>query len=346
MDWMNKVLSRYSDRKAVICLHRYLNVKTSEGSYLDYAGIAVQREVVARNPNVIAVLNGHYHGSSFETVKFDDDNDGVNERTVYQICTDYQSGFEGGNEYIKMLYFDLDNDKIYINSYSPVLDDFNYYDEPVVNLDRDGIKGDSIDAFVLDVDFDTEEKTIDGKAFTASVRTADEIGTVNVGADKTASIVWNGLESGTDYTWYAVAANSLSGKLTTGMNEFTTKVRKEETTPSDEDGKPLETASSDEDGKSLETTPSESVMPSETMPPESSTPVETTATDKGNTKDGEKNPEVENDTETSGTPESADGVATGRKATAGSLIAMMISGILAVILTIPDRKKHGKADED
>ena len=27
-----------------------------------------------------------------------------------------------------MLYFDLDNNKIYINSYSPSLDDFNYYD--------------------------------------------------------------------------------------------------------------------------------------------------------------------------------------------------------------------------
>lgn len=47
---------------------------------------------------------------------FDDDGDGRNDRTVYQICTDYQSGFEGGNEYIKFLYFDLDNNKIYMNS--------------------------------------------------------------------------------------------------------------------------------------------------------------------------------------------------------------------------------------
>ena len=78
---------------------------------MDYYGQLVQDNVVAQNPNVIAVLNGHYHGASYETTVFDDDKDGVYDRTVYQICTDYQSGFEGGSGYIKMLYFDLDNNK-------------------------------------------------------------------------------------------------------------------------------------------------------------------------------------------------------------------------------------------
>ena len=58
---------------------------------LDYTGKLLQEEVVAKNPNVFAVLNGHYHGASIETSAFDDDCDGVNDRTVYQICTDYQS---------------------------------------------------------------------------------------------------------------------------------------------------------------------------------------------------------------------------------------------------------------
>ena len=104
----------------------------SDGGLMDYYGQLVQDNVVAQNPNVIAVLNGHYHGASYETTVFDDDKDGVYDRTVYQICTDYQSGFEGGSGYIKMLYFDLDNNKIYINSYSPSLDDFNYYDNTSV----------------------------------------------------------------------------------------------------------------------------------------------------------------------------------------------------------------------
>ncbi|MFQ9762418.1 MAG: hypothetical protein ACLRYE_03925, partial [Gemmiger formicilis] len=35
-------------------------------------------------------------------------------------------------EFEQHLYFDLDNNKIYINSYSPSLDDFNYYDNTSV----------------------------------------------------------------------------------------------------------------------------------------------------------------------------------------------------------------------
>ena len=129
INWMNSVLQKYSDRKAILCFHTYTRVAyNSDGGLMDYYGQLVQDNVVAQNPNVIAVLNGHYHGASYETTVFDDDKDGVYDRTVYQICTDYQSGFEGGSGYIKMLYFDLDNNKIYINSYSPSLDDFNYYD--------------------------------------------------------------------------------------------------------------------------------------------------------------------------------------------------------------------------
>lgn len=61
---------------------------TGDNSILDYAGKLLQTEVVAKNPNVIAVLNGHYHGSSIQVDGFDDNGDGIKERTVYQICTD------------------------------------------------------------------------------------------------------------------------------------------------------------------------------------------------------------------------------------------------------------------
>lgn len=57
----------------------------SNGSLMDYFGTLIQNEVVAKNPNVFAVLNGHYHGASYQTTMFDDNGDGVKERTVYQI---------------------------------------------------------------------------------------------------------------------------------------------------------------------------------------------------------------------------------------------------------------------
>lgn len=145
VDWMNKVLAQYPDRKAILCFHRYVNDKGK----LDYTGKLVQEQVVKKNPNVFAVLDGHYYGASIKIDKFDDDGDGIAERPVYQICTDYQSAKQGGSEYIKFLYFDIKNNKIYVNSYSPMLDDFNHFKEQ--DTYENGTQGH--DAYVLDVDF-------------------------------------------------------------------------------------------------------------------------------------------------------------------------------------------------
>lgn len=223
IDWMNQVLQQYSDRKAILCFHTYTNVKQSSGTYLDYYGQLVQKNVVAKNPNVFAVLNGHYHGSSYETVMFDDDGDGKNDRTVYQICTDYQSGFEGGNEYIKFLYFDLDNNKIYMNSYSPCMDDFNYYDTDVHTLNVEGASATGVDEMVLDVEFNTNEQTILEKSFNAYVYTNEEIGTANVDSSTGKAVLQvNNLESNTGYKWYAVVTNAATGVKMSGVYEFTT----------------------------------------------------------------------------------------------------------------------------
>lgn len=220
IDWMNQVLSQYSDRKAILCFHTYTNVKQSNGTYLDYYGQLVNKYVVAKNPNVFAVLNGHYHGSSYETAMFDDDGDGRNDRTVYQICTDYQSGLEGGNEYIKFLYFDLDNNKIYMNSYSPCMDDFNYYDTELHTLNVEGASATGVDQMVLDVDFDTKEQKILEKSFSAYVYTNEELGkAVNT---QNAVLNMTNLSENTDYAWYAVVTNETTGIKKSSIYEFTT----------------------------------------------------------------------------------------------------------------------------
>ena len=225
IDWMNEVLAQYSDRKAILCFHPYTNVKQSNGTFLDYFGELIQQEVVAKNENVFAVLNGHYHGSSYETVMLDDDGDGVNDRTVYQICTDYQSGFEGGSEYIKFLYFDLDNNKIYMNSYSPYFDDYNYFDTDSVDvLNQEGVSATGVDKMLLDVEFNADEQTILENQFSAYVCTNEELGTTTV--DKTtgkAVLDLTDLEAETDYAWYAVVTNANTGYVKTGVYEFATK---------------------------------------------------------------------------------------------------------------------------
>ncbi len=276
IEWMNDVLAQYPDRKAIILLHRYTNVKESDGTYLDYAGKVLQENVVAKNPNVIAVLNGHYHGSSFETTAFDDNGDGIKERTVYQICTDYQSGFEGGSEYIKFLYFDLDKGKIYMNSYSPFMDDYNYYDTEKYDSYEAGQKGQDIDIFELNVAFDTTPKTLECSQFSAGVRTNQLVGMADV-ENLQASAVYTGLEPETEYIWYAQVTNEKGGLAVSDFVRFTTQEKQEPTDPTDPTEPTVPTDPTNPTEPTVPTDPTNPTVPTDpTDPTEPTVPTDPT----------------------------------------------------------------------
>ncbi len=166
VEWINSVLEQYPDRKAILCTHPGINAKAVP----DYFSDLLVEQVCRDHPNVIAMLNGHYHGASLNFLGFDDDGDGVEERVVYRICTDYQSAPGGGQGYVKMIYFDLANNKVYLNSYSPVLDDFNYYDTPKLDSYGIGTVASDIDIAELAVAFDRQTpKTLEVTGFRASI---------------------------------------------------------------------------------------------------------------------------------------------------------------------------------
>lgn len=222
IDWMNEVLQKYPDRKAIICLHRYANVKPdADGQLLDYTGKLLRDQVVSRNPNVFAVLNGHYHGASLQTDQFDDSGDGTPDRIVYQICTDYQSEPDGGGEYLKMLYFDLKGNKVYVNSYSPSRNDFNYYDAPKQKGYGPGTKLVAQDIVEMDVAFDTSEKTLSASDARAEILGSKVIGTLD-GSQGKVSFEWKGLAPQTTYEWYAHLTNAQGGVTDTRVASVTT----------------------------------------------------------------------------------------------------------------------------
>ena len=225
LNWMNEVLAKYPDRKAILAFHRYIGVGAGEQK-LDYTGKLIQNEVVKKNKNVIAVIDGHYHGASLQTDAFDDDGDGVNERTVYQICTDYQSDAEGGSEYIKFLYFDIANGKIYVNSYSPYRDDFNYYDTAKLSSYAAGARATNQDIAELDINFDTDVKTLTTNSISADVRTNQKIGSLK-DVNETATYTWSGLTAETEYSWYAKVTNAKNGVTYTNVKSFKTEKKPE-----------------------------------------------------------------------------------------------------------------------
>lgn len=224
INWMNEVLQKYKDRKAIIATHRYTNAKytaSNPDGLLDYQGYVLREQVVAKNPNVFAVLNGHYHGAGIQIDAFDDNGDGTKERLVYQILTDYQSDAEGGSQYIKFLYFDLKNNKVYMNSYSPYRNDFNYYDEPKVDDFSEGLQKTDYDIYELDVNFDTSAKSLSTNRFSASIYTQESIGSAENVSNK-AEVLWKNLSPDSPYSWYAKVTNEKGGISTTPVNVFRT----------------------------------------------------------------------------------------------------------------------------
>ena len=125
-DWLNQTLRQYADRTAILVAHWYLELKENEPLIAD---AKLLHQVVADNPNVRYVFCGHRHGLRRVEELHDDDGDGAPERTVQAVMVDYQGLPNGGEGYLMLLTFDPLARTVSITSYSPVLDDYNYYED-------------------------------------------------------------------------------------------------------------------------------------------------------------------------------------------------------------------------
>ncbi|WP_409342254.1 FIMAH domain-containing protein [Paenibacillus sp. MBLB4367] len=207
MGWMNNVLKQYPDRKAVIVVHEYLQNNATRSA----TGNQIYQKVVVPNPNVWMVMSGHFTGSALRTDQLDDNKDGQPDRKVYQILNDYQGIPNGGNGYLKLLHFDTETDTVYVNTYSPYLDDYNYYDP-------------SKDEFKLSLDLKPMVKRVATDAMTVKVYANDAIGSAQAASGSTAMVNWNGLKGSTNYEWYALAEDSFGGRTYSDIWSFRTRL--------------------------------------------------------------------------------------------------------------------------
>ncbi len=209
LEWMNHILKQYPNRKAILNFHEYLLVSGNRSPL----GNKIYSKVVEKNPNVIAVLSGHYHDSETLVSEVDDNGDGVADREVYQMLGDYQGGPEGGQGYLKLLHFDQDNNRILVNTYSPYLDDYNYYDPSEFP---------GKDEMVINLDLSVDEKAVATDYFAVSVKTDELIGQQEgVKSGSTAEVTWTGLTENETYSWFAQAEDSFTGKASSDIWTFT-----------------------------------------------------------------------------------------------------------------------------
>lgn len=210
IDWINKVVSQHPDRKAILAFHEYLLVSANRAPIAD----EIYERVVLPNKNVIMTLSGHYHDAENLVDEIDDDGDGKADRKVYQMLADYQGAEMGGLGYIRLMQFDLDNNKVHMKTYSPYLDDYNYYD-PAQYPKKD--------EFDLDVDLGTMNKQVATDYLGVNIYTDQLIGKAEgVKSGSQTMVTWSGLSTNKLYQWYVRAEDGSSGSTLSEIWSFTT----------------------------------------------------------------------------------------------------------------------------
>jgi hypothetical protein len=123
LEWANGVLDKNSNRQAIIVTHAYLQpdgVRIKQENYPcggNY-GEDIWTKLVSKHDNSFMVLCGHSVPSAYSKAE------GKNGTVVHQIMSDYQDLPEGGQGWLRIMKFDPQAKKIFITTYSPVLDKF------------------------------------------------------------------------------------------------------------------------------------------------------------------------------------------------------------------------------
>jgi hypothetical protein len=188
--WADSVIDAHPNTRVIITTHHFLETNGNRDTEITLASRMWNNLITPHADQVFLVLCGHHHGEARRV-------DIVNGHPIYQILADYQSLSNGGNGYLRILNFHPSEDKIFVQTYSTYL---NQYDT------------DSVSQFTLDYD-------MSGQEFSAPVL----IGTANdVPSGGTATVQWNGLASSTEYYWFAIAEDAQGAIRQSDTWSFTT----------------------------------------------------------------------------------------------------------------------------
>ena len=121
--WLREVCDAHGDLPAILIAHGYLSAK---GERI-HAAEKLENELVAECPNIRLVLSGHARGIAHAAFTYDDDGDGIAERTVNALMYDVQED-KLRYGYVCILSYDPASGTLSVDSYSPLRDDYLYDD--------------------------------------------------------------------------------------------------------------------------------------------------------------------------------------------------------------------------
>jgi hypothetical protein len=153
LEWAQGILHENRDKPVLLTTHRYLQDAQDytggvplvpSGRYPDiwygveglYTPDGIRSEqlwnwFVRRNPNILLVQCGHFHEEFRQT------STNAYGNPVHEVLADYQDDPNGGNGFLRIMTFDLGNDRIDVQSYSPWLNQFYFAAESQFSLPVD-----------------------------------------------------------------------------------------------------------------------------------------------------------------------------------------------------------------
>lgn len=141
IEWAQSILDMNPDTPVILSTHAYIS---DNPPGRDADGEDLWNELIRGNDQIFMVLNGHYHsfgflGGEVHQVSMNDAN-----RPVFEILQNYQ---DHQNGWLRLINFDIPNDLLKFETYSPVLDQFQT--ETVSEV------GQRASQFELSIDFST-----------------------------------------------------------------------------------------------------------------------------------------------------------------------------------------------
>lgn len=125
INWAKTVLEQYPTKTVILATHEYMGNKGKRSLTGDYVYNALVKEYA----NIMFVISGHINGSSYLIDEIDDNNDGIIDRNVLQLLTNFQEEEVDyfGASFFRMIGLDFINNYLYLNIYSPYYQDYDIF---------------------------------------------------------------------------------------------------------------------------------------------------------------------------------------------------------------------------
>ena len=217
--WAKNIVEdpQYADYNIIILTHHF----NSSGKITSTTwGKSLLNNVIQGNENVKLLLCGHVDG-------VDIINPTTGGQQFYSILQDYQDEtgtmIYGGNGFLRMINFDVENNLVYFNTYSPLTGETASSWASGTYKQIDGLYQKNRDEFAVAVDFGgNQERTFTSSALSISTSEATKVGTVTSAGNETVKYQIEGLKEDQTYSWYAVTKDAAGNTTMTAPRSFKT----------------------------------------------------------------------------------------------------------------------------